>query len=169
VHMSKPAAVKQSKDSDAAKNNPPPAKKPPDDKVLALRSALRSAPRKRVKAPRSPLKAAVAQVLPDLLAFRAKGYSGAELATVMREHGFVISARTLTRYIAELRAGPPKRDKKKTPPAKPKTEAAPQAERVAPKALTPTLSAQRPPVFVPKPLLRRKANDILGHRFDDDV
>ena len=48
-------------------------------KVSALRSALRSAPRKKGTRSRSPLKAAVVQLLPDLLAFRAKGeHAGAE-------------------------------------------------------------------------------------------
>ena len=47
--------------------------------VSALRSALRSAPRKKGTRSRSPLKAAVVQLLPDLLAFRAKGeHAGAE-------------------------------------------------------------------------------------------
>ncbi len=43
------------------------------NKVAALRSALRSAPPKKGIHSRSPLKAAVTQLLPDLLAFRAKG------------------------------------------------------------------------------------------------
>ena len=65
------------------KTKPAVRNKPPDDRVSALRSALRSAPRKVGGRSRSPLRAAVAQLLPDLLAFRAKGYSDAELAGVI--------------------------------------------------------------------------------------
>ncbi|HMK90177.1 MAG TPA: hypothetical protein VK446_11170 [Methylocystis sp.] len=137
-----------------------------DEKMSALRTALRSAPRKRAKQTRSPLKAAVAQLLPDLLAFRAKGYSGAELATVMREHGFVIAARTLTKYIAELRPSSARKPKRAAvePQAKPATAPAP-ALQVAPRANASAPLAH----FAAKPLARRKASDLLGHRFDDDV
>jgi len=137
-----------------------------DDKMSALRSALRSAPRKRVNAMRAPLKAAVAHLLPDLLAFRAKGYTGAELAAVMREHDVVISARTLMKYIAELR--PPSARKSKRTAGKPQ----PKPTIIAP---PPQPVAPQPKIFVPaarfvaKPLVRRKASDVLGHRFDDDV
>ena len=146
-----------------------PAKKPPEDKVSALRSALRAAPKKRARVSRSPLKAAVAQLLPDLLAFRAKGYSGAELAEVMREHGFVISARTLTKYLAELRARPRKTLKKRAAAAKtePKTTA---ALTDAPKPSARNAIAAPPARFAAKPiaLQRRNAKEVLGHRFDDD-
>jgi hypothetical protein len=143
----------------------PPAKKPPEDKVLALRSALRAAPKKRAGVSRSPMKAAVAQLRPDLLAYRAKGYTGAELAEVMREHGFSISARTLLKYLAEL--APRKAVKKKRPPP-------PEPE---PKTVsTPARMDRRPeprrsfPFAAPAPApQRRKASDVLGHRFDEDV
>jgi hypothetical protein len=149
----------------------PPAKKPPEDKVLALRSALRAAPKKRAAIPRSPLKAAVAQLRPDLLAFRAKGYSGAELAEVMREHGFEISARTLMKYMTELAPRRPAK-KKKPPPAPParETKAAPPppppraAQRAEP-ARSSLFVAATPSM----PMRRRQASDILGHRFDEDV
>jgi hypothetical protein len=146
----------------------PPAKKPPEDKVLALRSALRAAPKKRAATPRSPLKAAVAQLRPDLLAFRAKGYSGAELAEVMREHGFEISARTLMKYMAELAPRRPAK-KKKPPPAPParETKAAPPpraAQRAEP-ARASLFVAAAPSM----PMRRRQASDVLGHRFDEDV
>ncbi|HXY58831.1 MAG TPA: hypothetical protein VEH76_09630 [Methylocystis sp.] len=145
-----------------------------DEKMSALRQALRKAPRKRVKAARGSLKAAVAQLLPDLLGFRAKGYTGVELAAVLREHGVVISAGTLTKYLAELRPSSARKQKRaavepqQKPQPKPAVatpvppQAAPPARIVAP--LAPALR------FVAKPLPRRsKASDVLGHRFDDDV
>ena len=89
------------------------ANKPPDEKVSALRLALRSAPRKVGGRSRSPLQVAVAQLLPDLLAFRAKGYSDAELAGVMRDNGFVIAASTLRKYLNEARGRSGKARKKK--------------------------------------------------------
>lgn len=137
-----------------------------DDKMSALRSALRRAPRKHVNATRAPLKAAVAQLLPDLLAFRAKGYTGAELAAVMREHDVVISARTLLKYIAELRASSARKSKRAAVKPHPKpTIAAPPPQQFAPQAKIVAPAAR----FVAKPLVRRKASDVLGHRFDDDV
>ena len=89
------------------------ASEPPTDKVSALRSALRSAPPRENARSRSPLKAAVVQLLPDLLAFRAKGYTSAELAEIMRENGFTIAAATLTKYINEARAQTTHRRKNK--------------------------------------------------------
>jgi hypothetical protein len=149
------------------------ANKPPDDKVSALRLALRSAPRKAGGRSRSPLRAAVAQLLPDLLAFRAKGYSDAELAGVMRDNGFVIAASTLRKYINEARGRSGKARKRK-------------AEKVAPartssKAITVESGSRTvddartvatlPSLLATKPLaqIRRAAKDVLGHRFDDDV
>jgi hypothetical protein len=163
----------RSKEGDAMKGKSGGANKAPVDKVSALRSALRSAPRKVEGRSRSPLKAAVAQLLPDLLAFRAKGYSDAELAGVMRESGFVIAASTLRKYINEARARSPKARRRK-------------AEKVAPartssKAITVESGARTvdvartvaalPSLFTTKPLAqnRRAAKDVLGHRFDDDV
>ncbi|QGM45712.1 hypothetical protein [Methylocystis heyeri] len=150
----------------------PPAKKPPEDKVLALRSALRAAPKKRAATPRSPLKAAVAQLRSDLLAFRAKGYSGAELAEVMREHGFEISARTLMKYMAEF--APRRPVKKKKPPPAPTARETKAASAPAP---TPRVTQRAEParasllIAAPPsmPMRRRQASDVLGHRFDEDV
>ncbi len=142
----------------------PPAKKPPEDKVLALRSALRAAPKKRAKTSRSPIKAAVAQLRSDLLAFRAKGYSGAELAAIMREHGFEISPRTLLKYLAEL--APRKAAKKK----KPRSSPAPQSKEPPPpmerQSEPPRSSFFAATLAAPQ---RRKASDVLGHWFDEDV
>jgi len=149
------------------------ANKPPDEKVSALRLALRSAPRKVGGRSRSPLRVAVAQLLPDLLAFRAKGYSDAELAGVMRDNGFVIAASTLRKYLNEARGRSGKARKKK-------------AEKVAPasalsKAITVesgsrTVDAARtvatlPSLLATRPLAQNRstARDVLGHRFDDDV
>ncbi len=101
------------KDGDAVDKNAVEASLATSDKMSALRSALRSAPRKKGARSRSPLKAAVAQLLPDLLAFRAKGYTSAELAEIMRSNGFVIAAGTLNKYINEARASPVNRRKKK--------------------------------------------------------
>jgi hypothetical protein len=141
-----------------------------DHNVAALRSALRSAPRKKGARSRSPLKAAVAQLLPDLLAFRAKGYNGAELAKIMRDNGFIIAATTLNKYINEARtvAGG-KRKKKaatKTPALKVTTgKSATIADKAAEKIVVP------PSLLATKPLAQNKrtAKDVLGHRFDDDI
>jgi hypothetical protein len=162
-------AVRRSKKNVAVKGEPAPEKKAPEDKVTALRSALRAAPKKRSKRSRSPLKAAVAQLLPDLLAFRAKGYNGVELAEIMREHGFVITARTLTRYIGELRSVTPRKKKAAAAKAEPKTESTTsrmQKREQEEKAIEP-----HPSFFSAKPLspVKRSVKDILGHRFDDDV
>ena len=107
------------KEGDAVDKNAVEASLATSDKVSALRSALRSAPPKKGARSRSPLKAAVAQLLPDLLAFRAKGYTSAELAEIMRSNGFVIAARTLNKYINEARARPANRRKKKIAPVAP--------------------------------------------------
>jgi len=149
------------------------AKRLSDDKVSALRSALRSAPRKVGGRSRSPLRAAVAQLLPDLLAFRAKGYSDAELAGVMRDNGFVIAARTLRKYINEARGRSRKARKRKAEEVVP--------VRISSKAITVESGSRTvddartvaalPPLLATKPLaqIRRAAKDVLGHRFDDDV
>lgn len=163
-----PTAGRRSKESPAVKGEAAPPKKPPEDKVLALRSALRAAPKKRARRSRSPLKAAVVQLLPDLLAFRSKGYSGVELAEIMGEHGFVITARTLTKYIAELRSDRTRKKKTASVKAEPKTATA--TSRLQ-KPDEESAIAQRPSFFVAKPLAptRRSAKEVLGHRFDDDV
>jgi hypothetical protein len=168
-----PAAA--SEESDVMKGKAAPAKKTPEDKVTALRSVLRAAPKKRAKRSRSPLKAAVALLLPDLLAFRAKGYSGVELAEIMREHGFILTARTLTRYIAELR--PERTRKRKAAPLEDEAKAKAvkfQPQEPKEESATPARSS----FFVAKPLaplraplapIRKSAKEVLGHRFDDDV
>lgn len=136
------------------------------DKVSALRSALRSAPPKEEGRLRGSLKAAVTQVLPDLLAFRAKGYNDAELASIMRDHGFVIAARTLKNYINEARAHSSHARKKKAGTA---TKSKTATSKSGAKATQPM--ALRPSQLATKPLAqpRRAAKDVLGHRFDDDV
>ena len=140
------------------------------DKVSALRSALRSAPPKKGARSRSPLKAAVAQLLPDLLAFRAKGYTSVELAEIMRSTGFVIAPGTFNKYINEARARPANRHKKKiaSVAAKSKTTTVKSGSRTADAARTmatpPSLLATKPPAQA-----RKAAKDVLGHRFDDDV
>jgi hypothetical protein len=158
------------KEGDAVDKNAVEASLATSDKVSALRSALRSAPRKKGARSRSPLKAAVAQLLPDLLAFRAKGYTSVELAEIMRSNGFVIAARTLNKYINEARARPANRRKKKIAPvaaAEPKTtvkSGSRTADAAKTMATPPSLLATKPPAQA-----RRAAKDILGHRFDDDV
>ncbi len=158
------------KDGDAVDKNAVEASLATSDKVSALRSALRSAPLKKGARSRSPLKAAVAQLLPDLLAFRAKGYTSVELAEIMRSNGFVIAARTLNKYINEARARPESRRKGKisSVAAKSKTTTVKSGSRTADAAKTmatpPSLLATKPPAQA-----RRAAKDILGHRFDDDV
>lgn len=145
------------------------AKSPLDDKVSALRSALRSAPPKRRGPAHGSLKAAVMQLLPDLLAFRAKGYSDAELADIMRDNGFRIAASTLKKYIGSARTESGKARKKKPAPVKSKARIykpnpanGPEGER----------SAGRPSLPAPKPSAPNRkavAKDVLGHRFDEDV
>jgi hypothetical protein len=142
----------------------------PPNKVAALRSALRSAPPKKGIHSRSPLKAAVTQLLPDLLAFRAKGYTGAELAEIMRNNGFVIAVTTLNKYINEARFSSPSRPKKKL-----KTIAA-ESKMTAVKPLSRTADGARtmaapPSLTATKPLAQnpRVARDVLGHQFDYDV
>jgi hypothetical protein len=158
------------KESDAVDKNAVKASLAISDRVSALRSALRSAPPKEGARSRSPLKAAVAQLLPDLLAFRAKGYTGAELAEILRCNGFVIAVRTLNKYINEARARPAKRRKrtKASVTARPKTTTAKSGSRTADAARTiatsPSILATKPPTQA-----RRTAKDVLGHRFDDDV
>lgn len=139
------------------------------DKVSALRSALRSAPPKEEGRLRGSLKAAVTQVLPDLLAFRAKGYNDAELAAIMRDHGFVIAARTLKNYINEARAHSSLARKKKAATATKSMTATSKSGARAGHATQPM--ALRPSQLATKPLAqpRRAAKDVLGHRFDDDV
>ena len=154
------------------KTKPAVANKPPDDRVSALRSALRSAPRKVGGRSRSPLRAAVAQLLPDLLAFRAKGYSDAELASVMRDNGFVIAASTLRKYLNEARgrSGKARKKKESVAPARTLSKAitVESGSRTVDVART---VATLPSLFATKPLAqnRRAAKDVLGHRFDDDV
>jgi len=158
------------KDGDAVDKNAVEASLATSDKVSALRSALRSAPTKKGAGSRSPLKAAVAQLLPDLLAFRAKGYTSVELAEIMRSNGFVIAARTLNKYINETRARPANRRKKQMPPAAAKSKAttaksgSSTADAPRTMATPPSLLATKPPAQA-----RRTAKDVLGHRFDDDV
>lgn len=158
------------KEGDAGDRNAVEASLATSDKVSALRSALRSAPAKKGARSRSPLKAAVAQLLPDLIAFRAKGYTSVELAEIMRSNGFVIAARTLNKYINEARARPANRRKKKiaSVAANSKTTTVKSGSRTADAARTmatpPSLLATKPPAQA-----RRAAKDVLGHRFDDDV
>ena len=140
------------KDGDAVDKNAVEASLATSDKVSALRSALRSAPPKKGAGFRSPLKAAIAQLLPDLLAFRGKGYTSTELAEVMRGKGFVIAARTLNKYINETRARPTNRHKKKIAPvaaAESKTTTVKSGSRTADAARTmatpPSLLATKPP------------------------
>jgi len=159
------------KDGDAVDKNAVEASLATSDKVSALRSALRSAPTKKGAGSRSPLKAAVAQLLPDLLAFRAKGYTSVELAEIMRSNGFVIAAATLNKYINEARARPANRRKKKiaSVAAKSKTttlrnSGSRTADAPRTMATPPSLLATKPPAQA-----RRTAKDVLGHRFDDDV
>jgi hypothetical protein len=139
------------------------------DNVSALRSALRSAPPRKSARSRSPLKAAVAQLLPDLLAFRAKGYTSAELAEIMRENGFTIAAATLSKYINEARAQTTKRRKNKAVVAREaKATAVNSGSRAAD---APARMATPPSLLSTKPVAqnRRAAKDVLGHRFDYDV
>jgi hypothetical protein len=119
---------------------------------------------------RSPLKVAVALLLPDLLAFRAKGYTSVELAEIMRSNGFVIAVRTLNKYISEARARPTNQRKQKMAPAsaKSKTTTVELGSRTADAARTmatpPSLLARKP-----RAQARKTAKEVLGHRFDDDV
>lgn len=143
-----------------------------DNKVSALRLALRSAPKKAGGRSRSPLRAAVAQLLPDLLAYRAKGYSGAELAEIMRNNGLIIAAGTLNKYISEARGRSGKRKKK----AKKAAPAGTLSKAITVESGSRTVDAARmvampPSLLATKPLAqnRRGAKDVLGHRFDDDV
>ena len=147
-----------------------------DDRVSALRSALRSAPRKKAARSRSPLKAAVAQLLPDLLAFRAKGYNSAELAQIMRDNGFNIAAATLNKYINEARGGSTKKPKKKAVIKRSRAIPAPRSSASAAKpssgAIEPAETITIPPsLLATKPLAQKKraAREVLGHRFDDDL
>jgi hypothetical protein len=145
------------------------ASDPPTDKVSALRSALRSAPPRKRARSRSLLKTAVAQLLPDLLAFRAKGYTSAELAEIMRENGFTIAAATLVKYINEARAQTTHRRKNK---AVIDTEAKAGTVKSASRTADATAKmATAPSLLSTKPLAqnRRIAKDVLGHRFDYDV
>jgi hypothetical protein len=145
------------------------ASRPLTDKVSALRSALRSAPpRKRIRSC-SPLKAAVAQLLPDLLAFRTKGYTSAELAEIMRENGFTIAAATLNKYINEARARTTNRRKNKAVVST--HSEANVADFVSRAADATTKMATPPSLLSTKPVAqnRRTAKDVLGHRFDYDV
>jgi hypothetical protein len=162
--------AQKSKEGDAMKGNAAEANKAPTDRVSALRSALRSAPAKKEGCSRSPLKAAVMQLLPDLLAFRAKGYNGAELAEMMRNNGFIIAAGTLNKYINEARARSGKAHKTKAAPvgSGSKAMAVKSGSRTADAART---MATPPSLLATKPLaqIRRSAKDVLGHRFDDDV
>jgi hypothetical protein len=155
-------------------------------RVSALRSVLRSAPPKDQSRSRSPLRAAVLQLLPDLLAFRAKGYSDAELADVMQDNGFFIAASTLKTYIGEARAGaakvgkrPPAKAGKKTTAKTRKKKTASAGARSAPITVksgsrgrnTQKKTPTPPSLLATKPLMQngRTAKDVLGHRFDDDV
>lgn len=159
---------KESKNGLAATSAP--AATTTEHKVSSLRTVLRSAPRKKSARSRSPLKAAVAKLLPDLLAFRAKGYSGAELAEIMRDNGFVISVGTLNKYVAEARTRSGNKRKKKTVTTalRAKTTAAESEARSSDAAKTivvhPSLLATKTSTQN-----RRTAKDVLGHRFDDDL
>ncbi len=145
------------------------ASRPLTDKVSALRSALRSAPPRKSMRFHSPLKAAVTQLLPDLLAFRAKGYTSVELAEIMRENGFTIAAATLTKYINEARARTTNRRKNKAVVST--HSEANVADFVSRAADATTKMATPPSLLSTKPLAqnRRTAKDVLGHRFDYDV
>ena len=161
--------TQRSKEIDAMQKKALEANAASPDKVSTLRSALRSAPRKKGARSRSPLKAAVVQLLPDLLAFRAKGYTGAELAEIMRNNGFIIAAGTLNRYINEARGRSGARKNKAAPAAaESKATKVKSGSRTADAARTMatplSLLATKPP-----PQSRRAAKDVLGHRFDDDV
>jgi hypothetical protein len=141
-----------------------------DYKVSALRSALRSAPPKNGARSRSPLKAAVAQLLPDLLALRAKGYNSAELAELMHDNGFTIAAATLNKYINEARSRTGSRRRKRkmnTTQSASSTAAKPdsRASNAVKKIVVP------PSLLATKPLSpsKRTAKDVLGHRFDDEL
>jgi hypothetical protein len=140
---------------------------PLDDRVSALRSALRSAPRKRDAPSRSALKAAIVAVLPDLLAFRAKGYSDEELASVMRDYGFPIAASTLGKYVGEARARSKPRKKKAVAQSSAPPVRAPHAERAPPSARTPP--AAKVGARNAKTAAVKSAKDVLGHLFDEDV
>jgi arginine repressor len=109
-------------------------------------------------------------LLPDLLAFRAKGYTSTELADIMRENGFTIAAATLVKYIKEARALTTRRRKKN------KTVVATETKAITVKSGSRTTDATAKMVTSPsllstKPLAqnRRAAKDVLGHRFDYDV
>ncbi len=139
------------------------------DKVSMLRSALRSAPPKKGVHSRSPLKAAVAQLLPDLLAFRAKGYNGKELAEIMRNNGLVIAVATLNKYINEARFNPGGRSRRNVQriSAKPKTA----ARRTPSREADVSGAMASPSLLATKPLVENRsvAKDVLGHQFDYDV
>lgn len=149
------------------KTKPAEASAAPIDKVATLRSALRSAPPKKGVHSRSPLKAAVAQLLPDLLAFRAKGYSGAELAEIMRDNGLVIAVATLNRYMNEASATR-RKGKAQGIAAEPETKPLKAPSKKVDGAST---MAGPPPISTTKTLQknRRGVKEILGHQFDYDV
>jgi hypothetical protein len=163
--------AQKSREDNAMKGGPAEAAKTTHDKFSALRSALRSAPPKEGGRSRSPLKAAVAQLLPELLAFRSKGYNGAELAEIMRDNGFVIAAATLNKYINEARTTRSgKKRKMKTSTAAPRStttavEPDARAANAAKSIVVP------PSLLATKPLAQNKrtAKEVLGHRFDDDL
>jgi hypothetical protein len=178
----KTARAPTQREADVMKGKAVKAKRASTDKisakVSALRSVLRSAPPKKGGRSRSPLKSAVLQLLPDLLAFRAKGYSDADLADVMQDNGFVIAASTLKKYLREARAGSgktrkspsAKTRKKKTTPIQ--TRSAPIAVKSRSRTTNAVKKMATPPsLLATKPLAqnRRAAKDVLGHRFDDDV
>jgi len=137
-----------------------------DHTVSAVRMALRSAPVKPSVPSPDSLKAAVAELLPDLLAFRRKGYTDGELALFLHDNGLQIAVSTLRKYIGATR--PRSRKPRRAKPASP-------AHKASVAKPSPVATKPDPP---PKPSLRlprgpqpqrRLAKDVLGHRFDDDV
>jgi hypothetical protein len=147
-----------------------------DERVSAVRSALRSAPRKRNGASRSALKAAIAELLPDLLAFRAKGYSDIELADIMRDNGFPVAASTLKKYVGEARVRSGRTHKKRAAVIAADAKSDDAQERLAEpssygtgaaRTTTTTLSSRF--ATTPFVLKRKAAKDVFGHLFDYDV
>ncbi len=142
-----------------------------DKKMEDLRAALKEA---RASSPREPrkrhgaIRQAVAANLDDLLAMREEGFSEAEIATIFRAKGFVVTAGTLKTYLNALRVeknGPqrlPRIDA--TPKAKKRTASGRKVGRVA-AAGKPSENAVRL-AAADGPTIASKA---LGHRLDDDV
>ncbi len=145
-----------------------------------LRAALKEA---RASSPREPrkrhgaIRKAVAANLDDLLAMREEGFSEAEIATIFRAKGFVVTAGTLKTYINALRM------EKNGPQRAPRTEATPKAKKgTAPEKRVGKVAAAGRAVVgqgvgTPSENATRtaatggptKASKALGHRLDDDV